>query len=79
MGWTLTKATWRERDPVIGQARVAGTREKPAMSASFNDRDGKPFVFQLARDQWAEALNSLGFREAMRSGHRPSRGSDGLR
>ncbi len=65
MGWTLTTAMWRDRDPVIGQARVAGTPEKPAMSASFNDRDGKPFVFQLARDQWTEALNSLGFREAM--------------
>ncbi|MBA2398769.1 MAG: CoA transferase [Bradyrhizobium sp.] len=65
MGWTLTTAMWRDRDPVIGQARVAGTREKPAMSASFNDRDGKPFVFQLARDQWTEALNSLGFRVAM--------------
>jgi crotonobetainyl-CoA:carnitine CoA-transferase CaiB-like acyl-CoA transferase len=65
MGWTLTTAMWRNRDPVTGQARVAGTREKPAMSASFNDRDGKPFVFQLARDQWTEALNALGFREAM--------------
>jgi crotonobetainyl-CoA:carnitine CoA-transferase CaiB-like acyl-CoA transferase len=65
MGWTLTTAMWRDRDPVIGQARVAGTREKPAMSASFNDRDGKPFVFQLARDQWTNALNSLGFRDAM--------------
>jgi crotonobetainyl-CoA:carnitine CoA-transferase CaiB-like acyl-CoA transferase len=65
MGWTLTTAMWRDRDPVIGQARVAGTREKPAMSASFNDRDGKPFVFQLARDQWTDALNSLGFRGAM--------------
>jgi crotonobetainyl-CoA:carnitine CoA-transferase CaiB-like acyl-CoA transferase len=65
MGWTLTTAMWRGRDPVIGQARVAGTREKPAMSASFNDRDGKPFVFQLARDQWTEALGALGFREIM--------------
>ena len=65
MGWTLTTAVWRGRDPVIGQARVAGTREKPAMSASFNDRDGKPFVFQLARDQWTEALGALGFREVM--------------
>ncbi len=65
MGWTLTTAMWRDRDPVIGQARVAGTREKPAMSASFNDRDGRPFVFQLARDQWTEALNALGFREPM--------------
>ena len=65
MGWTLTTAMWRDRDPVIGQARVAGTREKPAMSASFNDRDGKPFVFQLANDKWTEALNALGFREAL--------------
>lgn len=65
MGWTLTTAMWRGRDPVIGQARVAGTREKPAMSASFNDRDGQPFVFQLARDQWTEALGALGFREIM--------------
>ena len=65
MGWTLTTAMWRGRDPVIGQARAAGTREKPAMSASFNDGDGKPFVFQLARDQWTEALGALGFREVM--------------
>ena len=31
------------------------------MSASFNDRDGKPMVFQLARDQWKEAMIGLGF------------------
>jgi crotonobetainyl-CoA:carnitine CoA-transferase CaiB-like acyl-CoA transferase len=65
MGWTLTTAMWRNRDPVIGQARVAGTRERPAMSASFQDRDGKPFVFQLARDQWKEAMGALGFYERM--------------
>jgi crotonobetainyl-CoA:carnitine CoA-transferase CaiB-like acyl-CoA transferase len=65
MGWTLTTAMWRNRDPVTGQARVAGTRERPAMSASFSDRDGKPFVMQLARDQWKEALTALGFHETM--------------
>jgi CoA:oxalate CoA-transferase len=65
MGWTLTTAMWRNRDPVTGQARVAGTREKPAMSASFSDRDGRPFVMQLARDQWKEALTALGFYEIM--------------
>jgi crotonobetainyl-CoA:carnitine CoA-transferase CaiB-like acyl-CoA transferase len=54
---------WRGTDPVTGQARVAGTRERPAMSASFNDRDGKPMVFQLARDQWKEAMVGLGFYE----------------
>ena len=47
MGWTLTTAMWRNRNPVTGQARVTGTPERPGLSASFNDRDGKPLVFQL--------------------------------
>jgi crotonobetainyl-CoA:carnitine CoA-transferase CaiB-like acyl-CoA transferase len=63
LGWTFTTTLWRGSDPVTGQARVAGTRERPAMSASFNDRDGKPMVFQLARDQWKEAMVGLGFYE----------------
>lgn len=63
MGWTLTTTMWKNEDPVTGQARVAGTRERPAMSASFVDKNGKPFVFQLARDQWKEALTSLGVYE----------------
>jgi crotonobetainyl-CoA:carnitine CoA-transferase CaiB-like acyl-CoA transferase len=61
LGWTFTTTLWRGTDPVTGQARVAGTRERPAMSASFNDRDGKPMVFQLSRDQWKEAMVGLGF------------------
>jgi crotonobetainyl-CoA:carnitine CoA-transferase CaiB-like acyl-CoA transferase len=61
LGWTFTTTLWRGTDPVTGQARVAGTRERPAMSASFDDRDGKPMVFQLARDQWKEAMAALGF------------------
>ena len=63
LGWTIQTTMWRGTDPVTGQARVAGTKERPAMSASFNDRNGKPFVFQLARDQWKEAMTSLGFYE----------------
>jgi crotonobetainyl-CoA:carnitine CoA-transferase CaiB-like acyl-CoA transferase len=63
LGWTFTTTMWRGTDPVTGQARVAGTRERPAMSASFVDRDGKPMVFQLARDQWREAMAGLGFYE----------------
>jgi crotonobetainyl-CoA:carnitine CoA-transferase CaiB-like acyl-CoA transferase len=63
LGWTFTTTMWRGTDPVTGQARVAGTRERPAMSASFVDRDGKPMVFQLARDQWKEAMTGLGFYE----------------
>src|SRR5690606_6035454 len=33
MGWTLTTAMWRNRDPVTGQARIQGTAQKPGMSA----------------------------------------------
>ena len=61
LGWTFTTTLWRGTDPVTGQARVAGTRERPAMSASFNDRDGKPMVFQLGGDHWQKAMLGLGF------------------
>jgi crotonobetainyl-CoA:carnitine CoA-transferase CaiB-like acyl-CoA transferase len=61
MGWTLTTAMWRNRDPVTGQARVTGTPERPGLSASFNDRDGKPLVFQLSGRQWKTAMTALGF------------------
>jgi crotonobetainyl-CoA:carnitine CoA-transferase CaiB-like acyl-CoA transferase len=62
MGWTLTTAMWRNRDPVTGQARVTGTAARPGMSASFNDRDGKPLVFQLnGARQWRSAMTALGF------------------
>ena len=66
MGWTLTTAMWRNRDPVTGQARVTGTAERPGLSASFNDRDGKPLVFQLGGNRkWREAMEALGFYEAL--------------
>src|SRR3977135_2107370 len=47
MGWTLTTAMWRNRNPVTGQARIRGPPERPGMSASFNDIDGKPLGFPL--------------------------------
>jgi crotonobetainyl-CoA:carnitine CoA-transferase CaiB-like acyl-CoA transferase len=62
MGWTLTTAMWRNRDPVTGQARITGTAARPGMSASFNDRDGKPLVLQLnGARQWRGAMTALGF------------------
>jgi len=62
MGWTLTTAMWRDRDPVTGQARVSGTPQRPGLSASFNDKDGKPLVFQLnGGAQWVKAMTALGF------------------
>jgi crotonobetainyl-CoA:carnitine CoA-transferase CaiB-like acyl-CoA transferase len=66
MGWTLTTAMWRNRDPVTGQARVTGTPERPGLSASFNDRDGKPLVLQLnGARKWREAMGALGFYEKL--------------
>jgi len=66
MGWTLTTAMWRNRDPVTGQARITGTQERPGLSASFNDRDGKPLVFQLSgARKWREAMEALGFYQSL--------------
>ena len=62
LGWTFTTTMWRNKDPVTGQARVTGTAERPGLSASFNDRDGKPLVFQLTGpDNWHDAMTALGF------------------
>jgi crotonobetainyl-CoA:carnitine CoA-transferase CaiB-like acyl-CoA transferase len=66
MGWTLTTAMWRDRDPVTGQARITGTPERPGISASFNDSDGKPLVFQLnGARPWRTAMTALGFYETL--------------
>ena len=65
MGWTLTTAMWRNRNPVTGQARVTGTPERPGISASFNDVDGKPLVFQLRGVKWKAAMSALGFYDTL--------------
>ena len=66
MGWTLTTAMWRNRAPITGQARINGTPERPGMSASFIDRDGKPLVFQLhGNAKWMAAMSALGFYDTL--------------
>src|SRR5499425_1175343 len=68
MGWTFTTAMLRNQNPVTGQARVTGTAERPGLSASFNDRDGKPLVFQLVGpDNWSEAMTALGFYDTLKA------------
>ena len=61
MGWTLTTAMWKDENPITGQARIMGTAERPAISACFNDRDGKPFVFQMGGQVWKKTMAALGF------------------
>ena len=66
MGWTLTTAMWRERPPVTGQARITGTPQRPGISGSFNDIDGKPLVFQLSGPaEWKTAMSALGFYDTL--------------
>ena len=67
MGWTLTTAMWKDQNPVTGQARIMGTAERPAISASFNDKHGKPFVFQMGGKDWQKALTALGFAAEMQA------------
>jgi len=68
MGWTLTTAMWRDQNPITGQARITGTVERPGISASFNDRDGKPLVFQLVGpEDWQDAMTSLGFYDRLKA------------
>ncbi len=62
LGWTFTTTMWRNQNPVTGQARITGTPQRAGISASFNDRDGKPLVFQLTGpDNWKDAMTALGF------------------
>jgi len=60
MGWTLTTTMWRDANPITG-ARINGTRERPGIAASFDDRDGKPLVLQLGHRDWKTAMEALGF------------------
>ena len=65
MGWTLTTTMWKDQNPVTGQARIMGTAQRPAISASFNDEAGKPFVLQMGGGVWMKAMTALGFAEEM--------------
>src|SRR5262245_36644365 len=68
MGWTFTTIMWRNQNPVTGQARITGTAERPGISASFNDRDGKPLVFQLTGpENWRDAMAALGFQDRIKA------------
>ena len=60
MGWTLTTTMWRDANTITG-ARINGTRERPGIAASFDDRDGKPLVLQLGHRDWKTAMEALGF------------------
>lgn len=61
MGWTLSTTMWTGKNPVTGQARVTGSAKNPGLSASFNDKNQKPFVFQLHGEDWKPGMTAMGF------------------
>ncbi|MFH1639105.1 MAG: CoA transferase [Chloroflexota bacterium] len=61
MGWTLTTAMWTGKNPITGQARITGSATRPGISASFNDKNCRPFVFQMSGGNWKKAMVALGF------------------
>lgn len=65
MGHVFNTAMWRNEPPITGQARIAGTRERPSFAASFNDKNGKPFCVQGLgggrKGGWQEQMTKLGF------------------
>jgi crotonobetainyl-CoA:carnitine CoA-transferase CaiB-like acyl-CoA transferase len=65
MGWTMTTTMWKDKNPVTGQARMTGTAQRPGISASFTDENGKPFVFQMGGAKWQTAMTALGFYPAL--------------
>ena len=68
LGWTFTTTMWRNQNPVTGQARITGTPQRAGISASFNDRDGKPLVFQLTGpENWKDAMAALGFHPRLKA------------
>ena len=72
MGWTLTTAMWRNKNPITG-ARINGTRERPGIAATFDDCDGAPIVFQLDAKDWRKAMEACGFWDTL-----VARGADDL-
>ena len=61
MGWTLTTTMWTGKNPITGQARITGSAARPNISASFNDKNGKPLVFQIGGEDWKKAMTAIGF------------------
>jgi crotonobetainyl-CoA:carnitine CoA-transferase CaiB-like acyl-CoA transferase len=66
MGWTMTTTMWKNKPPITG-ARINGSRERAGIAGCFNDCDGKPLAIQLGHRHWKQALEILGFYDAMES------------
>lgn len=61
MGFSMTRALMTGKQGTRGRVRIAGGSE-PLITASFKDRDGKPFMFQMTGEEnWQKGMNATGF------------------
>jgi len=61
MGYTLTRYLFTGKAPRRGRARAFGGAT-PGISASFNDKNGKPFLIQMVGEElWQKGIKAAGF------------------
>jgi crotonobetainyl-CoA:carnitine CoA-transferase CaiB-like acyl-CoA transferase len=61
MGHVFNTAMWKNEGPITGQARIGGTYERPSLTSTFNDKNGKPFCVQGLSREWKDLMTKLGF------------------
>ncbi len=65
MGYTLTDYLFNGEAPRRGQARILGGAT-PSITASFNDKNGKPFMIQvIGQERWQKGMAAAGFDKAL--------------
>jgi len=66
MGYSMTRVLMTGQDMTRGRARVSGGAV-PAVVASFNDKDGKPFTIQMVSGEelWQKGMAAAGFDKAL--------------
>ncbi|MBA7670464.1 Formyl-CoA:oxalate CoA-transferase [subsurface metagenome] len=70
MGFSMTRTLMSGKEMPRGRARVSGGAV-PAITASFNDKNGKPFMMQIlgggggTEDLWQKGMAAAGFDKAL--------------
>ncbi len=65
MGFSMTRVLMSGKNMPRGRARVSGG-EFPSITASFYDKDGKPFMIQmLGEELWQKGMIAAGFDKAL--------------
>ena len=65
MGFSMTRVMFAGENLQRGRGRISGG-VVPNLSASFNDKNGKPFTFQIVgEDTWQKSMKAAGFEKKL--------------